>query len=134
MACPLCGHPTTHKHSRTSKGSRRYRCPHCRQTFSETFDTPFYRRRLSAETIRTVLQAHAEGSSLRGASRLSGVAYNTSVSLIQTASQKAQLAHNAGVQAVETKAVSADELWSFVEKNRNSAWPGNWKPEITGLP
>jgi hypothetical protein len=81
-----------------------------------------------------ILQAHAEGSSLRGVSRISGMAYNTSVSLIRAASQKAQLVHNAGVQAVETKAVSADELWSFVEKHRTSAWPGNWKPEIVGLP
>lgn len=110
MECPLCGHPKAHKHSRTSKGSQRYRCPQCRQTFSETFDTLFYRRRVSEETIRMILQAHAEGSSLRGVSRISGVAYNTSVSLIRAASQKAQLVHNAGVQAVETKAVSTDEL------------------------
>jgi transposase-like protein len=133
MECLLCGHPKAHKHSRTSKGSQRYRCPQCRQTFSETFDKLYYRRWVSAETVQTVLQTHAEGSSLRGVSRLSAVAYNTSVSL-RAASQKAQLVHNAGVQAVEAKAVCADELWSFVEKNRNSAWPGNRKPEIAGLP
>jgi hypothetical protein len=67
-------------------------------------------------------------------SRISGVAYNSNVSLIRAASQKAQLVHNVGVQAVETKAVSADELWSFIEKNRNSADRENWKLEIAGLP
>ena len=64
-----------------------------------------------------------EGSSLRGISRTSGLAYNTVVSIVRAASQKAQLIHNAEVQAVQTAEVSADEMWSFVSKNRNSAAP-----------
>jgi lambda repressor-like predicted transcriptional regulator len=67
-----------------------------------------------------VLQAHSEGSSLRGISRTTGLAYNTVVSIVRAASQKAQLVHNAEVQAVQTEEVSADEMWSFVSKNRNS--------------
>jgi transposase-like protein len=70
MECPLCGHHKTHKHGKTSKGSQRYYCPACRQTFTETFDTLYYRRQIEPEKIRTVLQAHAEGSSLRGVSRI----------------------------------------------------------------
>ncbi len=64
-----------------------------------------------------------EGSSLRGISRMTGFAYNTVVSIVRAASQKAQLVHNAEVQAVQTKEVSADEMWSFVSKNRNSVAP-----------
>ena len=54
---------------------------------------------------------------------LFGISYNTGVSLIRAASQKAQQIHNAQVQAVDTDAIGADELWSFVEKNKNSAYP-----------
>jgi lambda repressor-like predicted transcriptional regulator len=61
-----------------------------------------------------------EGSSLRGISRTSGLAYNTVVSIVRAASQQAQLVHNAKVQAVQTEEVSADELWSFVAKNKSS--------------
>jgi hypothetical protein len=43
------------------------------------------------------------------------------VSIVQAASEKAQMVHNASVQAVETDAISADEMWSFVEKNRSAA-------------
>jgi lambda repressor-like predicted transcriptional regulator len=68
----------------------------------------------------TLLQAHSEGSSLRGVSGTTGLAYNTVVSIVRAASQKAQLVHNAEVQAVQTEEVSADEMWSFVSKNRNS--------------
>lgn len=120
MQCLLCGHLKPHKHGKTSKGSQRYRCPHCHQTFSETFDTLYYRRQISSRQIKTILQAHAEGSSLRGLSRITGVAYNTCVSVVRSASHKAQLIHNGEVQAVATDAINADELWSFVKKSKST--------------
>jgi len=76
-----------------------------------------------AEEVRIVLQSHCEGTSLRGISRVSGLSYNTGVSLIRAASQKAQLVHNAEVQAIDTDAIAADEMWSFVEKNKSTACP-----------
>lgn len=85
----------------------------------------YYHRQVSAEQIRQVLQAHSEGSSLRGLSRTSGLAYNTVVSIVRAGSQQAQLVHNAEVQAVQTEEVSADELWSFVQKNRSNVFPVN---------
>src|SRR4028119_148651 len=122
MKCRLCGHPSTHKHGKAPNGSQRYFCLHCHQTFNERFDTMYYHRQVTAEQIRQVLQAHSEGSSLRGISRTSGLAYNTVVSIVRAASQQAQLVHNAEVQSVQTEEVSADELWSFVSKNRSNAY------------
>ena len=132
MQCPLCHHPSSHKHGKTSKGSQRYRCPSCKQTFTDTFDTIYYRRQVSEQEVRIVLQSHCEGTSLRGIGRISWLSYNTGVSLIRAASQKAQLVHNAEVQAIDTDAIAADELWSFVEKNRSTACPQNSKSEIVG--
>ena len=63
-----------------------------------------------------VLQALSVGSSWRGIGRTTGLAYNTVVSIVRAASHKAQLIHNAEVQAVQTEEVSADEMWSFVSK------------------
>lgn len=85
----------------------------------------YYHRQVTPEQIRQVLQAHSEGSSLRGISRTSGLAYNTVVSIVRTASQRAQLVQNAKVQAVQTEEVSADELWSFVKKNKSNVSPVN---------
>ena len=127
MLCPLCSHDKTHKHGKTSKGSQRYRCPLCKQTFTDTFDTIYYRRQVREEEVRIVLQSHCEGTSLRGISRVSGLSYNTGVSLIRAASQKAQLIHNDLVQDVDTDAIAADELWSFVEKNNGNACRKNSK-------
>src|SRR4028119_304197 len=116
MKCSLCGHEKPHKHGKTSKGAQRYFCPKCSQTFTETFDTLYYRRQVSEEEIWIVLQSHAQGSSLRGISRISGLAYDTVTSIVQAASEKAQMVHNAQVQAVDTDVIAADELWSFGEK------------------
>lgn len=79
--------------------------------------------------MRIVLQSHGEGTSLRGISRVSGLSYNTGVSLVRAASQKAQLVHNAEVSSVDTDAVAADQMWSFVQKNKSTACPKNLKSE-----
>ena len=123
MQCPYCDHPKAHKHDRTSKGNQRFKCPQCGKTFTETLSTLYYRRQLTVEEVETILQTHAEGSSLRGVSRVSRRAYGTVVSLLRAASEKSQLVHNQSVQAVETEAIVADEMWSFVEKNKNAADP-----------
>lgn len=116
MPCPLCGHPKAHKHGLTSKGSQRFYCPNCEKTFTDTFDTIYYRRQLTPQEVHTILQSHAEGSSLRGMSRIGKRAYGTVTSLVNAASQKAQMIHNQELQAVDTDEVIADELWSFVKK------------------
>ncbi len=56
-----------------------------------TFDTLYYRRQIEPEKMRMVLQAHVEGSSLRGISRTVNLAYNTVVNLVRAASQKGQM-------------------------------------------
>jgi len=123
MECLLCGHCKTHKHGKMPNGHQSYFCPQCKQTFSESFDTLHYWRRVGPEQVQQVLQAHREGSSLRGVSRITGLAYNTVVSIVRSASSKAQLVHNEQVEQVATEDVSADEMWSFVQKNRSNVFP-----------
>ena len=77
MECSLCGYAKPHKHGKTTEGSQRYFCPACQQTFTGSFDTLYYRRQVSPDQVRTVLQSHAEGGSLRGISRITGLAYDT---------------------------------------------------------
>ncbi len=86
MEFPFCEHPKAHKHGQTSKGSKRYKCSKCSETFTETIDTIYYRRRVLAEQIEMILQSHAEGTSLRGISRVSKRSYETVVSIVNAAS------------------------------------------------
>ncbi len=43
------------KPSKSCKGSQRYYCPSCQQTYTETFDTIYYRRQIEPEKIADVL-------------------------------------------------------------------------------
>ena len=134
MDCPFCEHSKVHRHGQTSKGSQRYRCPACHQTFTETLDTLYYRRRISPDKVEQTLQEHAEGSSLRGISRSTKLAYETVVRIIRQASEKAQMVHNDALNDVETQEVEADEMWSFVQKNRKIAPSTSENKEIAGSP
>ena len=120
MECHLCGYDKTYKHGQTSKGTPRCYCPNCLQTFTETFDIVFYRRKIELEKITMVLQAHSEGSSFRGISRMTNLAYNTIVSIVRAASIKGQMIHNHQVEKIETEKIASDEFWSFVEKRCRS--------------
>ncbi len=118
MKCPFCEHERVHKHGKTAKGVERFKCPVCDQTFTATFDTVYYRRQVSASEMHTILQSHREGVSIRGISRISGRSINTVTQIVQQTAQKAQMVHNQEVTELEVSTIAADELWSFVEKNR----------------
>ena len=120
MECPFCEHPKAHKHSKTSKGSQRYRCPSCHQTFTDSIDTLYYRRQLTPGEMEKILQSSTEGVSLRGIARISKRSYNTVVDVVRASSQKAQLVHNEEVEDVQTEQVIADEMWSFVKKSKKT--------------
>ena len=66
--------------------------------------------KLNQKKCPRLLQAHVEGSSLRGISRTVNLAYNTVVSLVRAASQKGQMIHNAHLQNINTSQISSDEF------------------------
>jgi transposase-like protein len=123
MKCPFCQHERVHKHGKTAKGVERFKCPVCNNTFTSTFDTVYYRRQVSEAEVHTILQAHREGVGVRGISRISGRSIGTVTQIISQTAQKAQMVHNQEVTDVEVDTVVADELWSFVEKNKLTVCP-----------
>ena len=56
------------------------------------------------------------------------------LSLVQRAAIKGQMMHNQEVQSVDTDEVVADEMWSFVQKNRNNVPLRKSSEGIVGLP
>lgn len=72
------------------------------------------------EEIPMVLQAHSEGSSLRGMSPITGLAYETVISIIDAARPRgdpdAQMMPNQELKAVKTESTGADEFWGHRKK------------------
>ena len=65
-----------------------------------------------------VLEAHVEGSSLRGISRTVNLADDTVVTLVRALSEKGKLIHNAHLQNINTSQMSSDEFWSLIQKKQ----------------
>ena len=130
MDCPYCDHPKTHKHGKTSKGSQRYKCAHCTRTFVETFDTLYYWRQVSADEVESILQLQAEGSRLRGISRINKRAYNTVVSIVHNDPVVATLASatNSGLNygipiSTFINQAAANGIYLNFDVSRNAAQP-----------
>ena len=133
MQCPLRDHPKAHKHGKMPNGHQRYFCPVCQQTFSESFDSLSYRRQSILSKFAKRYKPTAKVVAYAGLVAITGLSYNTVVSIVRAASQKAQLLHTAEVRAVQTEEVSAHEMWSLVSKNSTSVAPKNKRWEIAGL-
>jgi IS1 family transposase/lambda repressor-like predicted transcriptional regulator len=61
-----------------------------------------------------ILSLLCEGSSMRSASRVAGVSFNTVAKLLAEAGAVCAAFHDEMVRNVEAKRVQADEIWSFV--------------------
>ena len=97
MECRLCGYPKTHKHGKMQERTSTLLLSGVQTNIQGRVLTRFTTGDESVQSkfnIQQVLQAHSEGSSLRGVSRITGLAYNTVISIIRSASGKAQLVHN----------------------------------------
>src|SRR6266550_6164078 len=73
----------------------------------------------TADRVR-VLAALVEGCSIRATVRMTGVAKNTVVKLLEDIGAACQAYHDEHVVGLKTKRVQVDEIWSFVhskEKN-----------------
>jgi IS1 family transposase len=71
-----------------------------------------------------ILNMMVEGSSMRSISRVADVSYNAVDKMLRDAGEACLDMHDELVRGVQSKAVQADEIWSFVqhkEKNRATA-------------
>lgn len=116
MQCPLCGHPKINMARLLAVSNATTVLYVTAPLLKPLIPFTTYRRQTPPETIRHVLQSHAE----RGVAYTTGLAYNIVVALVPAVSQRSQQLHNGNVLAVYTDDVSVDEMWSFMKKSRNT--------------
>ena len=120
MECLLCGQKKTHKHGKTSNVVNNIIVLNVHKLSPRLLTRSTLRRKIQPEQMRMVLQAHVEGSSLRGICGTVHLAYNKVVSLVRATSEKGQMIHNVHVQKINTSQITSDEFWSFVKKKHSS--------------
>lgn len=68
-----------------------------------------------------IIQLLVEGTSLRAASRITGVSFNTILKLLPQVGSACEKFHNERIVGIKAERVQCDEIWSFVyskEKNK----------------
>jgi IS1 family transposase/transposase-like protein len=115
---------------------QRYRCPACKNTFSEPRQRPLGRHYIQTEKAAQIISLLTEGMSIRAVSRITGVHKTTILSLLITVGDKCRRVFDSRVRNVETRFVQADELWSFVhtkERQLGSDDPEEWGDAYTWI-
>jgi IS1 family transposase len=79
-----------------------------------------------------VLTLLCEGMSMRAASRVAGVSYNTVCTLLAQAGEACAEFHDKTVRNVHAKRVQADEIWSFCYAKQKNVATAKSAPETAG--
>ncbi|MCY4585204.1 MAG: DDE-type integrase/transposase/recombinase [Bryobacterales bacterium] len=125
MTCHNCA-ASCRAHGRNRNGTRRYRCPTCRKTFSESRRT-IGNMYLPIDKALLAVHLLVEGNSIRSTSRIVGIEQNTISSLLLHAGEGcAELLRNR-IRAVPVSHLELDEIWTFVLKKQKRVMYGDPK-------
>lgn len=120
MVVSTCTHESFKKYGKNATGKQRFRCKLCGHCWLEEVPQPLGNMRISMKDATTVLGMLLEGMSIRAASRLTGIHYDTIGDLILTVGDNCKALMDS-IEGVEVNDVEADEIWSFTglkEKRR----------------
>ena len=126
MLCPTC-QTEGRKFGKDRDGNQRFQCRPCRKTFSERPAKPLDEMRLPMDKAVMVLKLLTEGCSVRSTVRLSGVAKDTVLALLNVVGYKVAAMMEAKFAKLPVHDVQVDEIWGFVgmkEKTRQNLGRG----------
>ena len=115
--CPNCESEDIIKNGTDDKGDQKYHCHHC-----GGYGTLDAKNRYSRSEKEQVLKAYQERVSMRGITRIFGVAPKTLLRWIQTALKHLPNIVDILSPAEPDDVLELDELWSFVFKKSNKQW------------
>ena len=114
MQCPICQNEAR-KFGKDRHGNQRYQCTECRKTFSDLPAKPLDEMRIPMDKALDVLGLLTEGMSIRAASRRTGVAKDTNISLLVCVGQKCEDFLAERLKEIPAKDVQCDEIWGWVK-------------------
>ncbi len=113
MLCPTC-QTEGRKFGKDRDGNQRFQCQPCKKTFSDRVAKPLDEMRLPMDKAVMVLKLLTEGCSVRSTVRLSGVAKNTVLALLNVVGYKVAAMMEAKFAKMPVGDVQVDEIWGFV--------------------
>lgn len=107
----LCQRFGTHRN-----GLRRFRCPECKRTFTESHRLTLGEMYAPKEKVALALQLLLEGNSIRSTMRITGLDQNTIMKALVLAGESCEKLMGRLIVNVPVKNVECDEAWGYVAK------------------
>ncbi len=115
MNCPEC-ETRCKRFGKHRNGLQRYRCNHCRKTYTEEHERPLGAMTVPLEKATLALQLLIEGTSIRSAERITGLHRDTILRLLVVAGERCEKTLGRFVRNVPVTDVQCDEIWGYVFK------------------
>jgi transposase-like protein/IS1 family transposase len=117
MTCEVCS-ANCQRFGKHRNGLRRFRCPNCKKTYTESHQRTLGQMYVSQEKVTLALQLLLEGNSIRSTERITGLDRNTIMRALILAGERCQGLLDAKLQNLNCKRLQMDELWCFVGKKQ----------------
>src|SRR5258707_1307178 len=97
-------------------GLRRFRCPRCKKTYSETHRLTLGEMYVSEEKALLALKLLIEGNSIRSTQRITDMDQNSIMKALALAGERSEKLLGRLIVNVPVKDVECDEIWGFIQK------------------
>ena len=115
MNCPQC-ETRCKRFGKHRNGLQRYRCNHCRKTYTEEHKRPLGAMTVPIEKATLALQLLIEGVSIRSTERITGLHRDTILRLLVEAGKRCERMMGRIIRNVPVKDVQCDEIWGYIFK------------------
>lgn len=124
MTCQDCN-ADCQRFGKHRNGLRRFRCPKCRRTFTESHERTLGTMYISQEKAVLALRLLLEGNSIRSTERITDLDRNTILSLLVKAGDRCNTLLTEKLVSLPVDDVEADEIWGFVGKKEGHKVDGD---------
>jgi transposase-like protein/IS1 family transposase len=131
MACEGCK-VDCQKLGKHRNGLRRFRCPQCRKTYTESHERTLGTMYIAQDRAVLALQLLLEGNSIRSTERITGMDRNTIMSLLVKAGERCQSILDEKIKNIDCFDVEVDEIWGFVFKKESHKLNHEKQVEVIG--
>lgn len=124
MTCQEC-HIACQGFGKHRNGLRRFRCPGCKRTYTETHERTLGSMYIPQEKAILALQLLLEGNSISSTARITGLNKNTIMKALVLAGERCEKVMGRLIVNIPVKDVQCDEIWSFIQKKEKQVQPGD---------
>jgi transposase-like protein len=106
------------KHGKNRADHQIYKCQHCNTYFTQTKNTPLYKKHLTEQQITNICKHLVEKNGIRSIERLTGHHRDTIGNLLEDMAEHATEVSDYLMKDLCLSQFECDEIWTFIKKKK----------------